>query len=43
MKVCYNTSDGRIYDRDADEYVDGLDCDCLANVWDAEGNNSKYR
>ena len=38
VKVCYNTSDGRIYDRDADEYVDGLDCDCLANVWDAEGN-----
>ena len=30
IKVCYNTSDGRIYDRDADEYVDGLDCDCLA-------------
>ena len=38
VKVCYNTSDGRIYDRDADEYVDGLDCDCLANIWDAEGN-----
>ena len=38
VKVCYNTSDGRIYDRDADEYVDGLDCNCLANVWDAEGN-----
>ena len=38
VKVCYNTSDGRIYDRDADEYVDGQDCDCLANVWDAEGN-----
>ena len=38
LKVCYNTSDGRIYDRDADEYEDGLDCDCLANVWDAEGN-----
>ena len=38
VKVCYNTSDGRIYDRDADEYVDGLDCNCLANVWDTEGN-----
>jgi len=38
IKVCYNTSDGRIYDRDADEYVDGLDCDCLANEWDSEGN-----
>ena len=38
IKVCYNTSDGRIYDRDADEYVDGLDCQCLVNVWDAEGN-----
>ena len=38
IKVCYNTSDGRIYDRDADEYVDGLDCDCLANEWDSNGN-----
>ena len=38
VKVCYNTSDGRIYDRDADEYVEGLDCDCLANIWDADGN-----
>ena len=33
IKVCYNIGDGRIYDRDADEYVDGLDCDCLANNW----------
>ena len=38
VKVCYNTSDGRIYDRDEDEYVVGQDCDCLANVWDADGN-----
>jgi len=38
IKVCYNTSDGRIYDRDADEYVAGLDCVCLANEWDANGN-----
>ena len=38
LKVCYNTSDGRVYDRDADEYVDGQDCNCLANEWDAEGN-----
>lgn len=38
IKVCYNTSDGRIYDRDLDEYVPGLDCDCLANEWDLSGN-----
>ena len=38
VKVCYNTSDGSIYDRDADEYVDGADCGCLANEWDLEGN-----
>jgi hypothetical protein len=38
IKVCYNTSDGQIYDRDADEYVEGLDCDCLANIWDSNGN-----
>jgi len=33
IKVCYNTGDGRIYDRDADEYIDGDDCGCLANNW----------
>ena len=33
IKVCYNTGDGRIYDRDADEYVAGDDCGCLANNW----------
>ena len=38
VKVCYNTSDGRIYDRDLDEYVEGTDCGCLANIWDSEGN-----
>jgi hypothetical protein len=38
LKVCYNTTDGSIYDRDANEYVDGLDCSCLVNVWDDEGN-----
>lgn len=38
LKVCYNTADGSIYDRDANEYVDGLDCSCLVNVWDDEGN-----
>ena len=38
VKVCYNTSDGSIYDRDLDEYVEGADCGCLANIWDSEGN-----
>lgn len=38
IKVCYNTADGRIYDRDADEYVEGADCNCLANEWDSNGN-----
>ena len=38
IKVCYNTSDGSIYDRDADEYVVGADCECLANIWDDAGN-----
>ena len=33
IKVCYNTGDGRIYDRDADEYIEGDDCGCLANNW----------
>ena len=35
VKVCYNVGDGRIYDRDSDEYVDGADCNCLANEWGA--------
>ena len=38
VKVCYNTSDGRIYDRDANEYVTGSDCACFANEWDSSGN-----
>ena len=38
VKVCYNTSNGEIYDRDLNEYVDGADCNCLANIWDSEGN-----
>ena len=38
VKVCYNTSDGRIYDRDANEYVLGSDCACFANEWDSSGN-----
>jgi hypothetical protein len=38
LKVCYNTSDGSIYDRDAGQYVAGLDCACLANEWDTNGN-----
>ena len=38
IKVCYNTADGRIYDRDSDEYVEGADCNCLANEWDSNGN-----
>ena len=38
IKVCYNTSSGAIYDRDAGEYIDGLDCDCLVNEWEPNGN-----
>ena len=38
IKVCYNTSSGAIYDRDAGEYIDGSDCGCLANEWDSNGN-----
>ena len=33
VEVCYNTGDGRIYDRDAGEYVEDAECDCLANEW----------
>ena len=35
IKVCYNMGDGRIYDRDTNEYVAGDDCGCLANNWGA--------
>ena len=35
IKVCYNVGDGRIYDRDTNEYVAGDDCGCLANNWGA--------
>ena len=38
IKVCYNTSSGAIYDRDAGEYTEGSDCGCLANEWDIDGN-----
>lgn len=38
IKVCYNTSSGAIYDRDAGEYIDGSGCACLANEWDSNGN-----
>lgn len=38
LKVCYNTSDGRIYDRDLNEYISGTDCNCYANEWDDSGN-----
>lgn len=37
VKVCYNTGDGRIYDRDSNQYVDGDDCNCLANEWESAG------
>ena len=33
IKVCYNTGDGRIYDRDANQYIEGNDCACLVNEW----------
>ena len=33
VKVCYNTGDGRIYDRDANQYIEGNDCACLVNEW----------
>ena len=43
VKVCYNVGDGRIYDRDSDEYVDGTDCNCLANEWSsAPDSNGRY-
>jgi hypothetical protein len=35
IKVCYNTGDGRIYDRDANQYIEGNDCACLVNEWGA--------
>ena len=39
IKVCYNTGDGRIYDRDANEYIEGNDCGCLVNEWGAAETN----
>ena len=33
-KVCYNYSDGSIYD----EGEDSTTCDCLYNIWDVNGN-----
>ena len=33
IEVCYNTGDGRIYDRDSNEYVDGANCGCFINEW----------
>ena len=34
FKVCYNYSDGTIYDEGEDETT----CDCLFNIWDIDGN-----
>ena len=47
IKVCYNVGDGRIYDLDADEYVPGTNCGCLANIWgsltsDPDGGEPYY-
>lgn len=47
IKVCYNIGDGRIYDRDANEYVAGTDCGCLLNIWgsltdDPDGGDPYY-
>ena len=47
IEVCYNVGDGRIYDRDSDEYVPGTDCGCLANIWgsltdDPDGGDPYY-
>ena len=36
VKVCYNTGDGRIYDRDQNRYIEGIDCGCLVNEWSAD-------
>jgi hypothetical protein len=33
--VCYNLGDGRIYDRDSDQYIEGTNCGCLVNEWGA--------
>ena len=35
IKVCYNTGDGRIYDRDQNQYVEDTDCGCYINEWGA--------
>jgi hypothetical protein len=40
VKVCYNTGDGRIYDRDQNQYIEGIDCGCLINEWSADPDES---
>jgi hypothetical protein len=43
VKVCYNTGDGRIYDRDQNRYIEGIDCGCLVNEWSADPDeNGEY-
>ena len=43
VKVCYNTGDGRIYDRDQNRYVEGINCGCLVNEWSADPDeNGEY-
>ena len=47
IEVCYNLGDGRIYDRDSEEYVPGTNCGCLANIWgsltdDPDGGEPYY-
>ena len=43
VKVCYNTGDGRIYDRDQNRYVEGINCGCLVNEWSADlDENGEY-
>jgi len=43
VKVCYNTGDGRIYDRDQNQYIEGIDCGCLVNEWSADPDaNGEY-
>jgi hypothetical protein len=39
IEVCYNVGDGRIYDRDSDEYVPGSSCGCLVNIWGSLTDN----
>lgn len=40
IKVCYNYADGRIYDKDQNQYVEGIDCGCLVNEWSADPDES---